>query len=333
MSKQIVKKTETNITDRTPQLIAAEIRSIDTQVKEMVLHGSINIGKKLIEAKTLVAHGEWGKWVVANLEYSHSQVNNFMRIAEEYGSVNSQALGNLSFTQAVALLGMPTEDKEAFVESNNVENMSTRELQKAVKEKQELERKLNEEQAKAEQEKKQREAVFEQYQTELSLRKSQEQQINDLQQAVASSKDDKTAIKLKDDLKSSKEAHAVSIKRIKELEDQLNAKPIDVPVKEIVEVIPEETQKELDSLRKREQELELKAKQQEEATAKQISEMKELLEKNNNTAAIKVKVCFDTLVSNFKELLSAVAEVSNEEEKVKFQGAMSKLCDKMKEQL
>ncbi|MNI32521.1 hypothetical protein D3C73_864360 [compost metagenome] len=339
MSKQVAVKKETVITDRTPQIIAIEIRSIDMQTREFVMRSAIDIGTRLAEAKKLVAHGEWGKWLESNVDYSQSTANNFMRIAEEY-SANSQALGNLSYTQAVALLGMPSDEKEAFVESHDMNNMSTRELQKAVKERQELERQLKEEQERAQveqlradQEKQQREALYEQYELEMNLRKSQEEQINELQQAVSSAKDDKAAIKLKDDLKASRTAHDESKKRIKELEEQLKAQPIDIPSKEIIEVIPEETKKELEELRKKQLEHEVFSKKTEEDAAKQIAEMKQLLEKNNNTAAIKVKVCFDTLVTNFKELLTAVSEVSNSEEKEKFQGAVSKLCDKMKEQI
>lgn len=316
---EIVPTTDSNIVNRTPDVIAAEIRSIDQQAREFVLRSAIEIGKRLTEAKELVKHGEWGKWLTENVNYSQSTANNFMRIATEYADSSSQAISNLSYSQAVALLSLPAEEREEFAEQNNVKEMSTRELQQAIKEKQELERKLKEEQerleaekARAEEEKKKREELYEHYQKELELRKKQEEQLLVLQEKAG---DDSA-------LKEAKAKLAESAKRIKELEKELKAKPIDIPAKEIVEVVPEETKKELEALRQRE-----------ELAAKQISEMQQLLEKNNNTAAIKVKICFDNLVENFKSLLAAVNEVQNEEEKAKFQGAVSKLCDKMKEQL
>ena len=134
-------------TIRTPQIVAAEINSIKDQTRTMILCNSIEIGRRLVEAKTLVGHGEWGEWLKTSVDYSKSTANNLMRIFDEYGAnqmplfgdnSKSQALGNLSYTQAVALLGVP--DKEEFIQENDVENMSTRELQEAIKAQKEAER-------------------------------------------------------------------------------------------------------------------------------------------------------------------------------------------------
>jgi len=74
----------------------------------------------------MVEHGQWGNWLKDSVDYSQSTANNLMRIFEEYGSnqialfgnnANSQALGNLSYTQAVALLGIPAEDREQMTDS------------------------------------------------------------------------------------------------------------------------------------------------------------------------------------------------------------------------
>lgn len=129
--------------NRTPDVIAAEINSIKEQTRKVVLYNSIEIGRKLTEAKELVPHGEWGNWLESAVDYSKSTANNLMKIFEEYGSeqitllddnLKSQAFGNLSYSQAVLLLGIPVEDREKFVEENNVEDMSTRELKKTIDE-------------------------------------------------------------------------------------------------------------------------------------------------------------------------------------------------------
>ena len=49
--------------NRTPEIIAAEINGIKEQTRKMVLYNSIEIGRKLTEAKLLVEHGEWGHWL------------------------------------------------------------------------------------------------------------------------------------------------------------------------------------------------------------------------------------------------------------------------------
>ena len=129
---------------RTPELIAAEINHIKDQTKFMMLNNSIEIGRRLTEAKQQLQHGEWGSWLTEKVEFSKTTANNLMRIFEEYGAdqmalfgetgAKSQALGSLSYSQAVALLAIPGEEREHFIEENDAANMSTRELQQAIKE-------------------------------------------------------------------------------------------------------------------------------------------------------------------------------------------------------
>ncbi|WP_054768719.1 DUF3102 domain-containing protein [Lysinibacillus parviboronicapiens] len=113
------------ITERSTDVIAAEINAIKFQTQTMMLQASSEIGKRLIEAKGQLQHGDWGKWLKENVEYSQSTANNLMQIHTEY-SANSQVLGNLSYTKAVALLGIDAEEREAFVQENNVEELSSR---------------------------------------------------------------------------------------------------------------------------------------------------------------------------------------------------------------
>jgi chromosome segregation ATPase len=69
-----------------------------------------------------------------------------MRLFDEYGDkqitlfgavANSQTFGSLSYSKALALLALPEEEREEFVESHPVDDMSTRELEKKIKELQE----------------------------------------------------------------------------------------------------------------------------------------------------------------------------------------------------
>lgn len=128
---------------RSPELIAAEIRNIKEQTRKIVLYNSIEIGRKLTEAKELIGHGEWGNWLEEKVEYSKSTANNLMVIFKEYGAdqmtllddnLKSQTFGNLSYSQAILLLGVPAEQREEFVKENNVDDMSTRELKKTIEE-------------------------------------------------------------------------------------------------------------------------------------------------------------------------------------------------------
>lgn len=176
-SEMLQEHSETLQETRTLDIVAAEIRSYTWSM----LTNIIEIGRRLVEAKEMLPHGEFMSWCTENFGYSKSQTNNFMRLYEAYGSeqksmfgaeLNRQTFGTLNYSKALALLALPSaEEREAFIEENNVDEMTTRELQQAIKDKQEAERKLGDE-------KKQREEAE-------GLLKSQDQQLAEAKAQIA----------------------------------------------------------------------------------------------------------------------------------------------------
>ena len=67
---------------RTPEIVAAEINSIKYQTRNIVLFNSIEIGRRLVEAKELIEHGAFGDWLKSAVDYSQSNANNLMKIYE-----------------------------------------------------------------------------------------------------------------------------------------------------------------------------------------------------------------------------------------------------------
>lgn len=118
-------------TERTPELIAVEISAIKRNVRCMMVYSAAEIGKRLTEAKRLVPYGRWGEYL-AGLDYSDRTAQNLMRLAEEYDRAPA-GLEDVSYTQAVLLLGVPREQREEFVESHDLDALSTRELQAEIK--------------------------------------------------------------------------------------------------------------------------------------------------------------------------------------------------------
>jgi chromosome segregation ATPase len=321
--------------ERTPNLIAAEINDIKGQTRTMILYSSIEIGRRLVEAKAMIDHGEWGNWLEQSVDYSKSTANNLMKIFEEYGTdrtnllghtSNLQALGDLSYTQAVALLGIPRDEREHFVEDHDLESLSTRELQKAIKEKQELERQLAEAEAGL-REKVRQEQLFEEklteaeQQTNLAVKQAQsadraikakEHDIDllheritglteRLETAQAAGNDDEVAT-LREQLAEANKDLTTSADRIDELEAQLKAKPIETTATTVEERIPEDVQKELAELRKQ------------------------------SPAVVRFRAHFDALVSGFQKLLEDLAEMQGLDHD-KYRGAVSGLIGKMSERL
>jgi hypothetical protein len=77
------------------------------------------------------------------VEFSQAGANRFMKVANECS--NSSALTNLSQSKVFALLDLPQEQREEFIATTPVDEMTTRELQQAIKDKKELERLLESE--------------------------------------------------------------------------------------------------------------------------------------------------------------------------------------------
>lgn len=124
-------------------MIADEINAIKQEVRDTAIRGAIEIGKRLLEAKSLVPYGSWGKWLQDNVDYSERTAQDLMRIANEYGRRETQALAEIqNTTQAVLLLALDGAEREQFVQEHDMATISTRELEEEL-------RLLKEEKAKA----------------------------------------------------------------------------------------------------------------------------------------------------------------------------------------
>lgn len=321
---------------RSPQLIAAEINNIKSQTRKMLLYNSIEIGRRLTEAKSLVDHGEWGTWLEKSVEYSKSTSNNLMRIFDEYAAdqitllddnAKSDTFAKLSYSQAVALLGVPEEEREAFIENNDIDNMSTRELQQAIKErdqalenlanvrhiaieKSEEARKFYDEKCQVEADRRTTDQVLRTTQADVKMlqdtlkkeRDNSKKSINDLEDKIIEAKasgNTEEVEQLQESIGKIESELENSNLKIIELERQLLIKPIEASY----EKIPEEIEKELEELRKK-----------------------------ANPSGIKFKLIFDDLVKKFQELLVLINEMDSETQE-KYKKAVEALANKILEKL
>ena len=125
-----------------PEVLAVEIRSLQQQAQVVVMSYAVEIGRRLCEAKAVVSHGEWGRWLEEKVQFSQSTAQNYMKMYERYGSEQVSLFGeektrelrDLPYTNALKLLAVPEEEMESFLEEHQVAEMSTRELEKAIRE-------------------------------------------------------------------------------------------------------------------------------------------------------------------------------------------------------
>ena len=116
---------------RTIEVITGEILDAKRAGGEAIL----TIGRCLIEAKDMLSHGEWLPWLTEQVEFSPRTAQNFMRLAREWS--NTQTLADLGASKALALLALPPEEREQFMEDHKVIDMSARQLEQAIKERDE----------------------------------------------------------------------------------------------------------------------------------------------------------------------------------------------------
>lgn len=136
-------------TQRTPDIIGAEIRGLTQQAKTMTLWFGIEIGRRLTEAKEMLEHGQWLAYLKEQTEFSRSSAGRLMTLYKEYGAAqtslfgaeaNYPTLNNLSISNALRLLAVPEDEREEFAEKHDVEHMSARELDELIKQRDDAEK-------------------------------------------------------------------------------------------------------------------------------------------------------------------------------------------------
>ena len=346
------------ITARDPEIIAAEINIIKKKVQQTVIFASIEIGGKLMEAKSLVPQGEWGKWLENNVEYSQSTAENLMKLYKEYGGdqqslfdtwTGSQTFGKLTYTQHLALLALPFSYRQEFAEQNNVEDMSTRQLLKAV-------------QDQLEQERKEHNQTRETCESAEAKARNAEQALIDMQQKLSYAKSSENAWeeeinKLNDARAKAEKIAADTNKEVEKLQKQLKE------VKDQEESVRKELQKakenpevpeavmnqirleaEQEASKKAKEELQKKidaAVAEQTKTAEKAAELEKQLNDAKRAAKLSDPVITETLVraqklqNDFNELngLRLKQMAVNTEESIKVAGSMRKIMADMVEQM
>ena len=126
-------------TERSIETITTEI----LQMKEDAGNAIIGIGQRLIEAKSMLPHGEWLPWLTEQVEFSERTAQNFMRLAREWS--NPHAVADLGARKALMMLALPADERDKFMAENHIVDgeeksvidMTSRELEKAIRERDE----------------------------------------------------------------------------------------------------------------------------------------------------------------------------------------------------
>lgn len=122
----------------------AEDKPLDLLTEEILFYkrqaggAIIEIGKRLLEAKAQLGHGEWLPWLREKVDISERSAQNFMRLAREYSK--SADIADLGASKALALLALPETERAEFAAETHTVNgvkktaseMTARELREAI---------------------------------------------------------------------------------------------------------------------------------------------------------------------------------------------------------
>ncbi len=130
-----------NEVTRTAAQVAADINKIKMKTAVVMAMSAVEMGRLLLEAKSLVPHGEWGAWLETNVSFSESKAQTLMRCYKEYGDGQIDMItgtsdldffGMLTVSQMDALLALPKPERREFVEEHREElesgEMSVRDM-------------------------------------------------------------------------------------------------------------------------------------------------------------------------------------------------------------
>lgn len=125
---------------------AFEERDIDVITEEINFYKQqagmaiLEIGKRLVEAKEQLSHGEWLPWLEKKVEFSERSAQQYIRLWKEYGK--SATVADLGVRKALVLLALPDTERDSFAgekhevngEEKTAAEMTVKELEKAVAE-------------------------------------------------------------------------------------------------------------------------------------------------------------------------------------------------------
>lgn len=332
---------------------AGEERSITTITDEIIFYKSvggqavIEIGKRLMEAKAQLKHGEWLPWLSEKVEFSETSAQNFMRVAREYG--NTQLVGDLGVSKALALLALPASERENFAsekhlingEEKSVAEMSKRELEEAVRQQKIAEAERNEARRALEAQRKETEEANAKVQAAQDAADAARAEVENAQGTALAAQE--RAAELERELKALREQPVdVAVQTVDASEEQIAAavaeakKDAEAEKTEALGKKAEELKKARDELKKAKDEMAAAAEALKKAEDERAA-LRETLEKTKKSAAAmdnKALAEFSVLFRQAQETVNRMTEIVDEldeESRPKIYRALDALAQLIKE--
>ncbi|MBR3741444.1 MAG: DUF3102 domain-containing protein [Clostridia bacterium] len=98
---------------------------------EAMVMNLFQLGRVLTEAKSLCSRGEWGQWLQNNTDMSERHAQQIMGVYRRFG--DRPAFTGIEKAKLFSMLSLPEGTEEDFIVHHDVQDMTSREVQEAVK--------------------------------------------------------------------------------------------------------------------------------------------------------------------------------------------------------
>ena len=143
-------QTEVSLESKSTEQLTAEVNVRYRQAESLAAMSATMLadaGRRLIEIKGRIPHGQFEDWCAENLEFSKSKAEKMMKLSEKMDDENSlfsktETFTDIGISRIWALLAAPEEVAAEIVETHDVNEMTVRELKEQI---QTLKRRVKEE--------------------------------------------------------------------------------------------------------------------------------------------------------------------------------------------
>lgn len=133
-------QTNIAIENKSTEQLAAEANTFYHQAESLAGMSAAMLaeaGRRLIETKRRIPHGEFTDWCEKNLEFSYRKAARMMQLAEKMEDENSlfskmPTLATIGISRVWELLAAPEEVAAEVVETTDVESLTVRELKEEI---------------------------------------------------------------------------------------------------------------------------------------------------------------------------------------------------------
>lgn len=337
-------ETEVSIENKSTEQLTAEINVRYRQAEslaQMSMTMLADAGRRLVEVKNRIPHGEFEQWCADNLEFSKSKAEKMMKLAQridEEGSLFSktETFTDIGISRIWALLAAPEEVAAEVIETNDISDMTVRELKaelaRVKEEKEAAERKAemidhNNDDIRKELASMQRrlsETVTEEEFDQ--MREDYERRTEALRKEMNQIEDDKAGVqaeldKAKENLKKAKAKQ----KELEAAKDEEIRKKVEAASSELKDQARADAQKEAENALKEQSETI-------QALKDRVSELEADKAKLSNTSVMEFKVYVDQLQDIYFQINEVITETSEKDPELgeKLRDALQKVVERWK---